>query len=113
MGRTYPLVFVLAELCRRPSTSRMRCWLAQRGNTLSCSLSRCLLFQTSLLETSCYNHACRTCHETKPATDFFRYTISEDGLRGQCKICCAQAQQPRAQQTPQVEDKVRQCYVVT
>jgi len=49
----------------------------------------------------------RTCNETKPATDFYRYTYSKDGLYQQCKICHAQAGQSRLQRAPPMEGKVR------
>ena len=49
----------------------------------------------------------RTCNETKPATDFYRYTYSKDGLYQQCKICHAQAGQSRLQRAPRMDGKVR------
>ena len=51
----------------------------------------------------------RTCNETKPATEFYRYTYSKDGLYQQCKICHAQAGQSRLQRAPPMEGKVRPC----
>jgi len=32
---------------------------------------------------------CIKCGETKPLTEFYRHKKSKDGLRGECKTCCA------------------------
>ena len=48
----------------------------------------------------------RTCQETKPATDFYRYTYSKDGLYQQCKTCHARAGQSRLERAPRVDGKV-------
>ena len=38
---------------------------------------------------------CRSCQENKPASEFYRYTYSKDGLYQQCKACHARAGETR------------------
>ena len=48
-----------------------------------------------LLILSLMNMPCRSCHETKQASEFYRYTYSKDGLYQQCKACHAHAGEAR------------------
>lgn len=50
---------------------------------------------------------CRSCSETKQASEFYRYTYSKDGLYQQCKACHAKAGQSRLGKKDQAEGKVR------
>lgn len=49
---------------------------------------------------------CRCCEEVKPATDFYRYTYSKDGLYQQCKACHARAGEIRLSRQGDPESKV-------
>ena len=73
---------------------------------MACAVVGACFFNISLLVMSRNIHACRTCKQIKPVTDFFRDTYAKDGVRTQCKVCQAQAGKSRT------KGKVRQCYAV-
>ena len=54
---------------------------------------------------------CRSCSETKQASEFYRYTYSKDGLYQQCKACHAKAGQSRLGKKDQAEGKVRPTFM--